>query len=290
MNEYLKHDAWCIIEEGFNPENQRSSESIFSLGNGYIGQRANFEEQYSGDTLQGNYIAGIYYPDKTKVGWWKNGYPEYFAKVLNAPNWIGIDIKVGKDDLDLAKVKVENFRRVLNMKEGYLQRSFTAEFKNGNIIEVIAKRFISIKEKELGCIKYQVKGINVNDKITVTPFINANVINEDSNYQEKFWKEISIESKPGEAYVSVKTKKLDLVAQNPGNFLYWIADWQNKIKGAAGSNKQGGFDGFVRDDRTSEWRKIISWPLEDSTSSFIGLSKDGKCMYARDSKAWATLR
>ena len=209
MNEYLKHDAWCIIEEGFNPENQRSSESIFSLGNGYIGQRANFEEQYSGDSLQGNYIAGIYYPDKTKVGWWKNGYPEYFAKVLNAPNWIGIDIKVGKDDLDLAKVKVENFRRVLNMKEGYLQRSFTAEFKNGNIIEVIAKRFISIKEKELGCIKYQVKGINVNDKITVTPFINANVINEDSNYQEKFWEEISIESKPGEAYVSVKTKKLD---------------------------------------------------------------------------------
>ena len=84
MNEYLKHDDWCIIEEGFNPDNQRSSESIFSLGNGHIGQRANFEEQYSGDSLQGNYIAGIYYPDKTKVGWWKNGYPEYFAKVLNA--------------------------------------------------------------------------------------------------------------------------------------------------------------------------------------------------------------
>ena len=209
MNEYLKHDEWCIIEEGFNPENQRSSESIFSLGNGHIGQRANFEEQYSGNSLQGNYIAGIYYPDKTKVGWWKNGYPEYFAKVLNAPNWVGINIKVGKDDLDLAKVKVENFRRVLDMKEGYLQRSFTAEFKNGNIIEVIAKRFISIKEKELGCIKYQVKGINVNNKITVTPFIDANVINEDSNYQEKFWEEISIESKPGEAYVSVKTKKLD---------------------------------------------------------------------------------
>ena len=51
-----------------------------------MGQRANFEEQYSGETFQGSYIAGIYYPDKTKVGWWKNGYPEYFAKVLNATN------------------------------------------------------------------------------------------------------------------------------------------------------------------------------------------------------------
>jgi maltose phosphorylase len=66
-----------------------------------MGQRANFEESYSGDTFQGSYIAGIYYPDKTKVGWWKNGYPEYFAKVLNAPNWIGIDIEINGESLDL---------------------------------------------------------------------------------------------------------------------------------------------------------------------------------------------
>lgn len=209
MNEYLKHDEWCIIEEGFNPENQRSSESIFSLGNGHIGQRANFEEKYSGDSLQGNYIAGIYYPDKTKVGWWKNGYPEYFAKVLNAPNWIGINIKVGIHELDLSKVKVENFRRVLNMKEGYLERSFTAEFPNEKFIEVKATRFLSIKENELGCIKYEIRSVSVDEKLTITPYVDADVINEDSNYNEKFWEEVSIESKPGEAYVTAKTKKLD---------------------------------------------------------------------------------
>lgn len=209
MNEYLKNDEWCIIEEGFNPENQRSSESIFSLGNGHIGQRANFEEQYSGDSLQGNYIAGIYYPDKTKVGWWKNGYPEYFAKVLNAPNWIGINIFIGKHELDLAKVKIKNFRRVLNMKEGFLERTFYAEFPDGQAIEVVAKRFLSITKNELGCIKYQIKCVNVDDKITIEPHVDADVINEDANYQEKFWEEVGIESRPGEAYVTAKTKKLD---------------------------------------------------------------------------------
>ena len=44
----------------------------------------NHEEQYSGDSLRGNYLAGIYYPDPTRVGWWKNGYPDYFAKVQYA--------------------------------------------------------------------------------------------------------------------------------------------------------------------------------------------------------------
>ena len=94
FNEYLEKDEWKIIEKGFNPDNHEKSESIFSLGNGRMGQRANFEEHYSGKTLQGNYIAGIYYPDKTKVGWWKNGYPESFAKVLNSCNWLGIDIEI----------------------------------------------------------------------------------------------------------------------------------------------------------------------------------------------------
>ena len=39
----------------------------------------------------GNYISGIYYQDKTKVGWWKKGYPDYFAKMVNCPNWNSIN-------------------------------------------------------------------------------------------------------------------------------------------------------------------------------------------------------
>ncbi len=81
MKHYIKHHEWHIVEEGFDPHLNRISESLFSLGNGRMGQRANFEEQYSGDRHQGSYVAGVYYPDKTRVGWWKNGYPEYFAKV-----------------------------------------------------------------------------------------------------------------------------------------------------------------------------------------------------------------
>ena len=103
---YIIPNEWSIIEEVFDTENVKASESLFSIGNGAIGQRANFEEDYSGETLQGSYIGGVYYPDKTRVGWWKNGYPEYFAKVLNAPNWIGIHIQINNTNLDLNLCKV----------------------------------------------------------------------------------------------------------------------------------------------------------------------------------------
>ena len=92
MKHYLKQDPWQVIEEGFHPEYHEVSESLCSLGNGRFGLRGNFEEDYSGKSLRGSYFAGVYYPDLTRVGWWKNGYPEYFAKVLNGVNWIGVRI------------------------------------------------------------------------------------------------------------------------------------------------------------------------------------------------------
>ncbi len=211
MNKYLKEHEWEIVEEGFAQENQRASESIFSLGNGHIGQRANFEERYTGDSLQGNYIAGIYYPDKTKVGWWKNGYPEYFAKVLNAPNWVGIHILLNNQPLDLATAKVKEFRRVLNMREGFLERTFTAEAPGGQEVEVHARRFLSVVDNELGAIEYTLRSKTANGRIELIPFVDADVINEDANYNEKFWEEVAKEDEQGEGYVVARTKKLDFV-------------------------------------------------------------------------------
>ena len=214
MNQdYIKPDNWSIIEEGFDVERVKSSESLFSIGNGAMGQRANFEEHYSGKTFQGSYIAGIYYPDKTKVGWWKNGYPEYFAKVLNAPNWIGIDIEINGENLDLAKCQsVSNFRRELNMKEGIYYRSFQATLANGTEIAVKVQRFLSLDLDEVGVINYEITALNSDAKIVFKPYVDAGVHNEDANWEEKFWEPISVKHSGNEAFVTARTFKTHFTA------------------------------------------------------------------------------
>lgn len=209
MNQdYIKPDNWSIIEEGFDAECVKSSESLFSIGNGAMGQRANFEENYTGETFQGSYIAGIYYPDKTKVGWWKNGYPEYFAKVLNAPNWIGIDIEINGEKLDLNTcAEVKNFRRELNMKEGWYHRSFEATLKNGTEIAVSIRRFLSIVLDEVGVINYEITPLNKDSKIVYKPYIDAGVTNEDANWEEKFWEPLDVKKSGNEAFVTAQTFK-----------------------------------------------------------------------------------
>jgi len=207
MKDFIIHHVWKIIEEDFKPELNRISESIFSIGNGKMGQRANFEEKYSGDTLNGTYVAGIYYPDKTRVGWWKNGYPEYFAKIINSTNWIGINISINGEELDLAKVKVLSFTRELDMQHGLLSRHFVAEMKNGNQVEVSSHRFVSISATEIGAIRYTVKALNFDGEIRVTPYLDGDVMNEDANYDEKFWTEISRAVGGNEGYLTVETLK-----------------------------------------------------------------------------------
>jgi maltose phosphorylase len=209
MNQdYIVPNNWSIIEEGFEADRVKSSESLFSIGNGAMGQRANFEEQYSGATFQGSYIAGVYYPDKTKVGWWKNGYPEYFAKVLNAPNWIGIDVSINGENLDLATCKsVSNFRRELNMQEGWYQRSFHAVLQNGIEISVNVTRFLSLDIDELGVIKYEVTPVNSDAKIVFNPYLDAGIENEDTNWEEKFWETLEIQDEENSTFIVSRTLK-----------------------------------------------------------------------------------
>src|SRR5690606_22364138 len=204
-------DGWSIIEEGFYPEMQMSSESIFSLGNGRMGQRANFEEDYSGLSLQGNYVGGVYYPVKTRVGWWKNGYPEYFAKVLNTANWIGIRVVANGEILDIATAKVSDFRRELNMKEGYLHRTFTAEMPNGIVLKVDARRFLSMQVFEAGLIRYSVTPLNYSGEIEFGCYIDGDIKNQDSNYDEKFWTEVTRQTGNDTSALTMRTKKSDFV-------------------------------------------------------------------------------
>ena len=239
--EHYPHHPWKIIEEGWNPENVKASESIFSLGNGAMGQRANFEENYSGSTFQGSYVGGVYYPDKTKVGWWKNGYPEYFAKVLNAPNWIGIDLKINGESFDLNTAKaVKDYRRELNMENGLYTRSFTAELANGLEININSQRFLSLARPALGVIQYSISA-NQSISVEVSPYVDAGITNQDSNWDDQFWAIDAVEAQAAQAYIEAQTLK---TAFSVGTFMGSRLFEENEELSVAGNpfktNKKAG--------------------------------------------------
>jgi maltose phosphorylase len=76
------------------------------------------------------------------------------------------------------------------MKEGYLKRSFHAKTAAGKEVAVEATRFCSMVDDECGAIKYAITPVNFSGEITITPFIDGDIANKDSNYDEKFWDEV----------------------------------------------------------------------------------------------------
>ncbi|WP_147511937.1 glycoside hydrolase family 65 protein [Bacillales bacterium] len=208
MKRLFDINEWKITEQGFHPEDNRLAESMTAIGNGHMGMRGNFEEDYSGDTHQGMYVAGVYYPDKTRVGWWKNGYPEYFAKVLNAVNIMGLRISINGKKVDLNEWEVVDFKRELDMQHGVLTR--TMLIRNGvEETKIEAKRFFSIVDKELAALRYTVTPVNFDADVVIESYLDADVENEDSNYDEKFWLPVEHGAEERFAYVTSKTKKLD---------------------------------------------------------------------------------
>ncbi|MEY3585781.1 MAG: hypothetical protein RLZZ243_845, partial [Bacteroidota bacterium] len=221
MRNLFEIDAWKIVENKFDSSKQKQAESIFSIGNGSFGQRANFEEQYSGDSLQGSYVGGVYYPDKTRVGWWKNGYPEYFAKVLNSCNWIGINIEVDGIPLDLNTCEVKSFHRELDMQHGVLTRHFKVKLSNGKELEVQSIRFCSMAKEEIAAISYTVTPLNFSGNVKFTPYLDGKVSNHDANYDEFFWLEDSRKVDAQKGIICGRTKKTNFSVATAMRFSFW---------------------------------------------------------------------
>lgn len=195
-------DPWVVSTTVLDPAKIRLLESITSIGNGYMGMRGNFEEGYGGDSHLGTYVAGVWYPDPTKVGWWKNGYPLYFGKAINAINFAAIGIDVNGQALDLFSVPFSDIEIRLDMLRGLLTRSFSCEV-GGVALRVNAERFLSIVTPELSFQRLTLEVESGEGLLRLTPAIDGAVHNLDSNYGEGFWHEVGRSTEP--AALSMRT-------------------------------------------------------------------------------------
>ena len=197
----MEISPWTLRSAKLEKEHKRLQESLTSLGNGYMGMRGSFEETYSADSHLGTYIAGVWFPDKTRVGWWKNGYPKYFGKAINALNFSKVKIFVDGQEVDLAKNDVAGFSVELDMQHGVLRRSFTVF---GVCFDVC--KFLSVAQKELAVIRWEAVSVDgKTHQVRIDSIIDADVKNEDSNYEEKFWQVLDKGVSDDRSYIATQT-------------------------------------------------------------------------------------
>lgn len=161
---YYKIHPFKVIEEGFDKNYSEVSESIFSLGNEYMGVRGYFEEGYSGEKLIGNYFNGIYEKQEANGHHYK-GVVKEVEFMVNSVDWLYTRILIDEEVLDLNKVLVTDFKRDLDLRNGLLTRSFIWNLKDDKKVEVKFERFVSMKNSSFAGQRISLKALNFEGKL-----------------------------------------------------------------------------------------------------------------------------
>ncbi|HEY6084380.1 MAG TPA: hypothetical protein VIU63_03230 [Nitrospira sp.] len=166
-------DEWNMVEKQFMPELLCQTETVFALGNGYLGMRGCFEEGGpSGEN--GTFINGFYES-------WRIRYPEDaygFAttgqKIVNVTDTKLIKLYVDDEPLWLPQANMLAFERRLNMKAATLDRDILWETPAGKRVSIKSRRLVSFVHRHVAAISYQVTLLNAEAPIVISSEMVAN--------------------------------------------------------------------------------------------------------------------
>ncbi len=174
------YSEWEVAEGQFIIENNYRNETIFALGNGYLGMRGNFEEGYGGPEgtgLDGTYINGFYESEYIKYGETAYGFAEKSQTMLNVTDGKIIRLFAGDEEFNMLEGGISDYERVLCLKEGLLRRSLTWTSPKGKRVRIQIERLVSLSCKHLAVINYKVTPLNFSGVVTLVSALNGDVTN-----------------------------------------------------------------------------------------------------------------
>ena len=212
------YQDWQVSENEFSKENNKRSETIFALANGYLGLRGNFEEGYpkaEDNTMQGTYINGFYETSAIEYGETAYGFPETGQTMLNVTDSKIIKLYIDGEEFNLFNGEVVDYQRSLNFKTGILTRSVVWENNQGKRIKIKINRLVSFTNKNLIVINYNFKPLNFSGKIRVVSALDGDV----SNYQAEGdpRAEAAVKGKPLKVVAKKQSQKSALLKQKVKN-------------------------------------------------------------------------
>ena len=177
LSRYPVH-PWQVTEPALSPADYRLGEAVMALANGYLGQRASFEEGLPGaETLRGNYIAGVFdhYPNPTMVK--LKGRPTHPSQIVNIPDYLPVQFIIAGEPVELASCAVESYTRTLHMDRGVLTREVVCATPGGQRLRLAFTRFLSLPRKHLAALRVAVTLLTGEAELEIVSTIDAGVRN-----------------------------------------------------------------------------------------------------------------
>lgn len=132
------------------------------------------------------------------------------------------------------------------------------------------------------------------DKVTdLTPYdgVRAGIQGVNRDFPDEIL--ISMNKRKKEIFdvyrLNLKTKKMELEVENPGNVISWATDNKFRVRIATVPTADGGMELRYRKDDKSKFKKLLTWGQDDAEGGVLGFTKDNKSVYLETSEGRDTL-
>ena len=201
FEKYISDSSWMITEDSWHRNKQAIMESLFTLGNGFIGSRGILEETPH-NARPGTFISGLFDKAGAKV-----------STLVNLPNPITLNISIDGEKLDIGTMKVLSHSRHLNMHNGLLIRHTLFRDNLKNRIDYQSLRFISMHDKNLIAMQAYITPLDGPVTLAINSLIDLSTLNAPGvmEARKRHFKIKEVSNPKGRNYICVSTLEKELL-------------------------------------------------------------------------------
>lgn len=188
-------EPWQVRETRLDLNLLAQSESLFTLSNGHIGLRGNFDEGEP-HGLPGTYLNSFYEVRPLPYAEAGFGYPEAGQTVVDVTNGKILRLMVDDELFDVRYGELIDHERILDLRAGTLVRRAHWRSPAGKQVKIESTRLVSLSQRSVVAIEYIVEALDEFVRITVQSEL---VSNEDQPETSKDPRVSAVLDKPLEA-------------------------------------------------------------------------------------------
>ncbi|WP_375335583.1 glycoside hydrolase family 65 protein [Aeromicrobium sp. S22] len=148
-------DEWALVERRIDADDLGATETLFSVGNGYLGLRGNVEEgrdSYS----HGTFINGFHETWPIQHAEEAFGFARVGQTIVNAPDAKVIRLYVDDEPLLLPIADLLQYERRLDFRTGVLSRDILWRTPGGKRVQIRSRRMVSFTQRHLAVLTFEV--------------------------------------------------------------------------------------------------------------------------------------
>jgi len=169
----LQYSDWTVYETQFEPDKLQARETVFTVGNGYLGTRGSFEEGHPG-AVPGTFICGVY-----------DDVPVFYTELVNCPDWLPLVLIVDGDRFQLDQGEVLAYKRQMDLRYGILSREVQWRSPGGKTINLTFERFASLADEHVLGLRVQITSVDCDSVIEIQSSLNGYPENQGFSHWER---------------------------------------------------------------------------------------------------------